>query len=118
MDNDKKDRQWTRERFRVLREALNRSQHEMAVLVGVTERTIFRWEKGLSDPRRKMIRRLEGIERKYMTGQAQPHRSRVKEYEKNRIRFEEGQARFRETVRTVEESLKMMKHASSGSYMK
>ncbi len=62
MDNNRKDLQWSSGRIRLLREKVNHSQHEMAVLMGVTEKTIFRWEKGLARPRRKMVRRLEEID--------------------------------------------------------
>ncbi len=63
-DNNGQDHQWRPERIHALRGGLNRSQKEMAVLIGVTERTIFRWEKGECLPRHKMIRRLKNLENK------------------------------------------------------
>ncbi len=70
-DNNWQDRRWTPERIRTLRETLNRSQNEMAKLLGVAGQTIFRWEKGKSVPRHKMIRRLKKMEGHLITRKLQ-----------------------------------------------
>ena len=98
-DNNWQDRQWRPERIHALREALTRSQKEMAVLIGVTERTIFRWEKGESPPRHKMIRRLKKLEGKLIT-QKLKEKERLARLLKN---GEEGTSnkyqQIRETIR-------------------
>lgn len=42
---------WTGETIYALREALNLSRRELAEAVGVSERSLYRWENGLVAPR-------------------------------------------------------------------
>ncbi len=117
MADKERSPEWAPERVRLLRRDLKHSRHEMSALLGVTERTIYRWEHGQAEPRLKMIRRLEEIERDLTAAQAQPQRLKpLKDYEKNRTRFEELQARFQETVKKVEQILKTLQQTASGPY--
>ncbi len=68
MNNGQKTWLWPKERIFMLRDTLNRTQREMAKMMGVSQRTIFRWEKGEDLPRRKMIRKMEKLETKLIRG--------------------------------------------------
>ncbi len=105
MNDGKRNWRWAKEHIRTLRESLNRSQHAMAVLVGVTERTVFRREKGLSQPRRKAMRRLAQIERK-LTQKSKEEAQRVPNINQvNILRIrKETEIIRRQTARVLEES--------------
>ncbi len=116
MDTRKKDSQWTQERFWFLRESLGLSRYEMAMLVGVTERTIFRWEKGQAHPQPFIIRRVEEIERGLLSGSNNVPKRDLVELEKNPKRPEDLQTRFDATVKTLEEIVERLKQVSSHSH--
>lgn len=59
-DVDETLRLWG-ENIRRRREALKLSQDQLADLVGVRTPTVWRWEKGLMEPRREMKSKLAGV---------------------------------------------------------
>ncbi len=63
---EKKDREiiWTGEKIKCLRKMLNISQSGLANTLDVTIRTVSRWETDKVHPPRKIIRRLEALEKK------------------------------------------------------
>lgn len=101
-DNNWQDRQWRPERIHALREGLHRSQKEMAVLIGVTERTIFRWEKGDSLPRHKMIRRLKNLDDRLIT-------QKLKENERLARLAKEGEQGRPNEYQRIRETLQRMR---------
>lgn len=123
-DNYRQDLQWTPERIHGLRQALNRTQREMAALIGVTERTIFRWEKGKSQPRHKTIRRLKKIEGRLITRNSKEQENpapvlkkyeglRLNEIRENRLKVhDQTRIRFRETVKALQGARKIIQQTS------
>ncbi len=97
-DNTWQDHQWRPERIHALREGLNRSQEEMAVLIGVTQRTIFRWEKGECLPRHRMIRRLKKLEGKLITEKLKEKERLTRLLEKGEQETPSEYQQMRETI--------------------
>ncbi len=97
-DNTWQDLQWRPERIHALREGLNRSQEEMATLIGVTQRTIFRWEKGECLPRHRMIRRLKKLEGKLITEKLKEKERLARLLEKGERETPSEYQQIRETI--------------------
>ncbi len=119
MSDSRNDWRWTKERVGALRDMLNRSQHEMAVLVGVSERTIFRWEKGLAQPRRKAARRLAEVEQKLTARISKEQERRAfNEYLNNTLKVHEMRAAIRETAKALAESWKLLRQTKETLHRK
>lgn len=61
---------WTPERIKAVRTAMQMSQTDFAVAVGVSTATIQNWENGRAAPRREMHSRLTLLERVHLPGAA------------------------------------------------
>ena len=125
MDGEQKSWKWPKERIRALRDAMNGTQKDMAKMLGVSERTIFRWEKGEFQPRRKVIRRMEKIEKKLIRRESKEEKWQApniyREYILLQRRNEANaklQIRLRETLRALGAAQKLLQQARETSYPK
>ncbi len=86
---------WSGERIRSLRKTLNFSQATLAGTLDVTVRTVSRWETGKVYPTSKIIRRLEGLEKRRQT--------------KTGLPLPSGQPVIAELIRSIGENIRALK---------